>query len=52
MNADSLEYPGLFVSCLTVLVLIGVDDESFDISYKLRMGIQAILTLVMVHLRA
>ncbi|WP_261817995.1 UDP-N-acetylglucosamine--undecaprenyl-phosphate N-acetylglucosaminephosphotransferase [Vibrio gallicus] len=49
VNAEDLEYPGLFASCLTILVLIGVTDDRFDISYKLRMGIQAVLTLVMIH---
>ncbi|MPW36253.1 UDP-N-acetylglucosamine--undecaprenyl-phosphate N-acetylglucosaminephosphotransferase [Vibrio sp. B1Z05] len=49
VNADELLHPQLFASCLSVLVLIGVADDRFDISYKLRMGIQAVLTLVMIH---
>ncbi|GEM80815.1 undecaprenyl-phosphate alpha-N-acetylglucosaminyl 1-phosphate transferase [Vibrio superstes NBRC 103154] len=49
VNAGHLMYPELVAGCLTVLVLIGVADDRFDISFKLRMGIQAVLTLVMIH---
>ncbi|MPW36257.1 UDP-N-acetylglucosamine--undecaprenyl-phosphate N-acetylglucosaminephosphotransferase [Vibrio sp. B1Z05] len=49
VNADELQHPAIFATCLTILVAIGVLDDRFDISYKLRMGIQALLTLVMIH---
>ncbi|KNH14430.1 UDP-phosphate N-acetylglucosaminyl 1-phosphate transferase [Vibrio lentus] len=49
VNSGDMLYPELFAGCLAVLVFVGVLDDRFDISYKLRMGIQALLTLIMVH---
>ncbi|PMO63062.1 hypothetical protein BCT04_16170 [Vibrio breoganii] len=49
VNQDEMIYAEWFAACLTILVLIGIADDRFDISYKLRMGVQAILTLVMVY---
>ncbi|MEZ9786462.1 undecaprenyl-phosphate alpha-N-acetylglucosaminyl 1-phosphate transferase [Vibrio breoganii] len=49
VNAEQVRFSGLFAACLAVLVLIGVADDRFDISYKFRMGSQAILTLIMIQ---
>ncbi|MEZ8968486.1 UDP-N-acetylglucosamine--undecaprenyl-phosphate N-acetylglucosaminephosphotransferase [Vibrio breoganii] len=49
VNQDEMMHAEWFAACLTILVLIGIADDRFDISYKLRMGVQAILTLVMVY---
>ncbi|CAM3163846.1 UDP-N-acetylglucosamine--undecaprenyl-phosphate N-acetylglucosaminephosphotransferase [Vibrio rarus] len=49
VNRNHIFNAELFAACLSVLVLIGVADDRFDISYKLRMGIQAVLTLIMTH---
>ncbi|OBT13668.1 undecaprenyl-phosphate alpha-N-acetylglucosaminyl 1-phosphate transferase [Vibrio sp. UCD-FRSSP16_10] len=49
LNAGQIMHASLFSACLTALVLIGVADDRFDISYKFRMGIQAVLTLIMIH---
>ncbi|OED98584.1 UDP-N-acetylglucosamine--undecaprenyl-phosphate N-acetylglucosaminephosphotransferase [Vibrio breoganii] len=49
VNADEMLYANWFAACLAILVLIGVADDRFDISYKLRMGVQAALTLIMIH---
>ncbi|GAM63338.1 undecaprenyl-phosphate N-acetylglucosaminyl 1-phosphate transferase [Vibrio ishigakensis] len=49
INVDELMYPELYAGCITILVLIGAVDDRFDISYKFRMGSQAVLTLIMVH---
>ncbi|MFA0071689.1 undecaprenyl-phosphate alpha-N-acetylglucosaminyl 1-phosphate transferase, partial [Vibrio breoganii] len=45
LNAAEINNAGVIGPCLAVLVLIGVADDRFDISFKLRMGVQAILTL-------
>lgn len=49
VNANEFLFPGLFACCISTLVIIGAVDDRFDISYKLRMGVQAVLTLVMIH---
>ncbi|PTP73941.1 UDP-N-acetylglucosamine--undecaprenyl-phosphate N-acetylglucosaminephosphotransferase [Vibrio cyclitrophicus] len=49
VNAENIDNVGVIATCLTVLVLIGVADDRFDISFKLRLGVQAILTLIMMH---
>ncbi|MFA0132021.1 UDP-N-acetylglucosamine--undecaprenyl-phosphate N-acetylglucosaminephosphotransferase [Vibrio splendidus] len=49
VNADEFNNVEIAAACLTVLVLIGVADDRFDISFKLRMGVQAILALIIMH---
>ena len=48
-NAHELKYEQVEALCITVLVLVGVADDRFDISFKFRMGVQAILALVIMH---
>ncbi|MCG2835709.1 UDP-N-acetylglucosamine--undecaprenyl-phosphate N-acetylglucosaminephosphotransferase [Photobacterium sp. WH77] len=40
--------PWLYLSCATVLVVIGVIDDRYDISFKLRLLVQACVSLVMI----
>ncbi|CAH7063694.1 Undecaprenyl-phosphate N-acetylglucosaminyl 1-phosphate transferase [Vibrio chagasii] len=47
MNAEQFNNLEVAATCLTVLV--GVADDRFDISFKLRMGVQAILAMVIMH---
>lgn len=49
VNADKFNRVEVEAACLTILVLIGVADDRFDISFKLRMGVQAILALIIMH---
>lgn len=39
----------LYLFCITVLVVIGALDDKFDISFKLRMAVQAILALYFIQ---
>ncbi|RLQ15606.1 UDP-N-acetylglucosamine--undecaprenyl-phosphate N-acetylglucosaminephosphotransferase [Vibrio sp. SBT000027] len=49
VNAAEFKNVEIAAACLTALVLIGVADDRFDISFKLRMGVQAILALIIMH---
>lgn len=49
VSASEINNIEVIATCLTILVLIGVADDRFDISFKLRMGVQAILTLIVMH---
>ncbi|WP_122082581.1 UDP-N-acetylglucosamine--undecaprenyl-phosphate N-acetylglucosaminephosphotransferase [Vibrio coralliirubri] len=49
VNAAEFKNVEVAAACLTALVLIGVADDRFDISFKLRMGVQAILALIIMH---
>lgn len=49
VNAAEFKRVEVAAACLTVLVLIGVADDRFDISFKLRMGVQAILALIIMN---
>lgn len=46
-NPDLIEHSSLFLSCLTVLIIVGAIDDRFDISYKIRLFVQAMLSIVM-----
>ena len=39
----------LYSLCLIVIVSIGVIDDKYDVSVKLRMGVQSVIALVMMH---
>lgn len=45
-----LQHNGVFVSSIIILTLIGAMDDKFDLSYKLRFAIQALICLAMIHL--
>lgn len=40
----------LFLSCAFVLVVVGAIDDYYDISFKLRLLVQAAISLAMIHL--
>jgi UDP-GlcNAc:undecaprenyl-phosphate/decaprenyl-phosphate GlcNAc-1-phosphate transferase len=43
-----LDKPILYFSCASILVLIGVIDDRYDISFKLRLVVQATISLAMI----
>ncbi len=45
---DLLPNSGLFLSCIAFLTLLGALDDKFDLSFKLRMLCQAVLSIVMI----
>ena len=45
-NPSVLAHTGLYFFCITVLIATGALDDKFDISFKLRLGIQAGLALL------
>ncbi|WP_342607931.1 UDP-N-acetylglucosamine--undecaprenyl-phosphate N-acetylglucosaminephosphotransferase [Vibrio tritonius] len=46
VNPNVLAHTGLYFFCITVLIATGALDDKFDISFKLRLGIQAGLALL------
>lgn len=50
LNPFYIEHNGVFMGCIIVLVLTGVLDDKYDISYKKRLVIQAVLTMAMMKL--
>ncbi|WP_102505122.1 UDP-N-acetylglucosamine--undecaprenyl-phosphate N-acetylglucosaminephosphotransferase [Salinivibrio kushneri] len=46
-NPSVLQSPILYASCVIVLVIIGALDDKFDISYKIRLFVQALLSIAM-----
>lgn len=48
-QANTLPLPGLYLLSMTILLIIGVLDDRFDISPALRAGIQAILAGAMIY---
>lgn len=49
-HPDSLTHTPLLFLCLFTLIVIGVVDDKFDISFKLRLAVQALLTMAMMYL--
>lgn len=47
---EVIEYSWLYVCSIALLTLIGAIDDKIDLSFKIRMGVQACLSLVMVHI--
>lgn len=46
-NPDMIEHSWLFLLCICALTIIGAIDDKIDLSFKIRMGVQAILSVVM-----
>lgn len=46
---EIIEYSELFVVSIVVLTLVGALDDKFDLSVGLRIAIQALLSIVMMH---
>ncbi len=47
LNPELFPNTGLFALCIVVLTIVGALDDKFDISFKIRLAIQAALSLVM-----
>ncbi|MCL1090127.1 UDP-N-acetylglucosamine--undecaprenyl-phosphate N-acetylglucosaminephosphotransferase [Shewanella profunda] len=50
LNSALLLAPKLYVGCALILVIIGAIDDRYDISFKLRLVIQAAVSIVMIVL--
>ncbi|MFC3023860.1 UDP-N-acetylglucosamine--undecaprenyl-phosphate N-acetylglucosaminephosphotransferase [Vibrio zhugei] len=46
-NPNSLAHTGLYFFSITSLIIVGVLDDKFDISFKLRLGVQAGLAILL-----
>lgn len=49
-NPSILPHSVLYIISIVLLVAVGVLDDKFDISVRLRMGVQALLALSMMHI--
>ena len=49
-NPTIIPNAGLYASCIILLVVIGALDDKFDISYKFRFFIQALISIGMMYL--
>lgn len=47
---DTIEHSWLYLLCICTLTLIGAIDDKIDLSFKIRMGIQALLSIIMMKL--
>lgn len=48
-NPTIIPHSAAFAACITLLVILGALDDKFDISFKLRFLVQAILSIAMMH---
>ena len=46
-NPDIIEHSWLYLLCICALTIVGAIDDKIDLSFKVRMGIQALLSIVM-----
>ena len=46
---DIIEHSRLYLICIMILTFIGAIDDKIDLSFKIRMGIQALLSLMMIN---
>ncbi|EGQ9861268.1 UDP-N-acetylglucosamine--undecaprenyl-phosphate N-acetylglucosaminephosphotransferase [Vibrio parahaemolyticus] len=49
-NPDTIEHSWLYLLCICVLTIVGAIDDKTDLNFKVRLGIQAILSIVMMKL--
>jgi UDP-GlcNAc:undecaprenyl-phosphate GlcNAc-1-phosphate transferase len=49
-NPELISHTFLYSFCIIVLVVVGALDDKYDISFKFRMAVQAILALLMLHM--
>ena len=47
INPDLIPHCGLFLACIAILIILGVIDDKFDISFKIRLVVQSLLTIAM-----
>ena len=48
LHPDLIPHSGLFLACITILIILGVIDDKFDISFKIRLVVQSLLTIAMI----
>lgn len=48
-NPEMLPHSNVYAVCMAILVLVGVADDRWDISFKFRLLVQAGLALLMIH---
>ncbi|EKY4202492.1 UDP-N-acetylglucosamine--undecaprenyl-phosphate N-acetylglucosaminephosphotransferase [Vibrio alginolyticus] len=46
-NPNTIEHSWLYLLCICILTIVGAIDDKTDLSFKVRLGIQAILSIVM-----
>lgn len=44
---EAIEHSWLFLLCIAVLTFVGAIDDKIDLSFQIRMGVQAILSVIM-----
>ncbi|HCG6789358.1 TPA: UDP-N-acetylglucosamine--undecaprenyl-phosphate N-acetylglucosaminephosphotransferase [Vibrio parahaemolyticus] len=44
---ETIEHSWLYLLCIAVLTLVGAIDDKIDLSFKIRMGVQATLSIIM-----
>ncbi|WP_061007834.1 UDP-N-acetylglucosamine--undecaprenyl-phosphate N-acetylglucosaminephosphotransferase [Vibrio sp. CUB2] len=49
-NPETIEYSWLYLTCICTLTIIGAVDDKIDLSFKIRMGIQAALSIAMMKI--
>ncbi|MDO6707161.1 UDP-N-acetylglucosamine--undecaprenyl-phosphate N-acetylglucosaminephosphotransferase [Photobacterium sp. 1_MG-2023] len=48
-SPDILDDAGLYIFCIAILTLVGALDDKFDVSFKIRLLIQAVLSVCMMY---
>ncbi|MDA7792990.1 UDP-N-acetylglucosamine--undecaprenyl-phosphate N-acetylglucosaminephosphotransferase [Glaciecola sp.] len=48
IHPDLIPHSGLFLACIAILIILGVIDDKFDISFKIRLVVQSLLTIAMI----
>jgi len=48
-NPDVIPHSYLFLSCIGTLIVVGALDDKFDISFKVRLVVQALLSIAMMY---
>lgn len=46
-NPDTIEHSRLYLLCICVLTVVGAIDDKTDLSFKFRLGVQAVLSIAM-----
>lgn len=49
VHPDAVRYSGLLILCITILIVTGVLDDRFELSARIRLIIEAVVTLIMVY---
>ncbi len=48
-NPDVIPHSPLFLGCIATLIVVGALDDKFDISFKFRLFVQALLSIGMMY---